>query len=109
MQRQRGTNHADWYFFICLTNNRVGADHCSGMYICEEDVFSAIYYQLKIFLKLHAITSIEYRKRKAAFDKKIARLKQLYDEAIDNSRQNYERYILNKIDLPEFRAAQAKT
>ena len=33
MQRCRGTNQASWYFFSYLTNNRVGADHCMGMYV----------------------------------------------------------------------------
>ena len=30
MQRRRGTNHADWYFFSCITNNRLGAGRCTG-------------------------------------------------------------------------------
>ena len=42
MQLRRGTNHADWYFFTCLTNNRVGADRCTGMYVREEDILGAI-------------------------------------------------------------------
>ena len=50
MQRRRGTNHADWYFFTCLTNTRVGADRYMGMYVREEDIFSAIYHQLNLFV-----------------------------------------------------------
>lgn len=46
MQRKRGTNHADWYFFTCISKNRLGADKCTGMYAREEDVLSAVYYQL---------------------------------------------------------------
>ena len=39
MQRKRGTNHADWHFFTCNTNNRLEAGKCTGMYVREEDTF----------------------------------------------------------------------
>ena len=42
MQRKRGTNHADWYFFTCISKNRLGADKCTGMYAREEDVLQII-------------------------------------------------------------------
>ena len=45
MQRKRGTNHADWYFFTCNTNNRIATGMCTGMYIREEEIFHAIYKQ----------------------------------------------------------------
>lgn len=48
MKRKRGTNHADWYFFTCITKNRLGVGKCTGMYVREEDVFRAIYHQLKL-------------------------------------------------------------
>lgn len=56
MQRKRGTNHADWYFFTCISKNRLGADKCTGMYAREEDVLSAVYYQLKQYIDHHFIT-----------------------------------------------------
>ena len=43
---KRGTNHAELVFFTCITKNRLGADKCTGMYAREEDVLSAVYYQL---------------------------------------------------------------
>jgi len=51
MQRKRGTNHADWYFFTCITKNRLGTTKCTGMYAREEDVFHAIYQQLKHYVR----------------------------------------------------------
>lgn len=45
MQRKRGTNHADWYFFICNTNNRIAAGMCTGMYMREEEIFHSIHQQ----------------------------------------------------------------
>lgn len=56
MQRKRGTNHADWYFFTCITKNRLGVGKCTGMYVREEDVFHAIYHQLKIYVKEYFIS-----------------------------------------------------
>lgn len=61
MQRKRGTNHADWYFFTCITKNRLGADKCTGMYAREEDVFNAIYRQLKVYVSEHYITDLQYK------------------------------------------------
>ena len=54
MQRKRGTNHADWYFFTCITKNRLGVGKCTGMYVREEDVFHAIYHQLKLYVNEHS-------------------------------------------------------
>ena len=53
MQRKRGTGHADWHFFTCITKNRLGADKCTGMYAREEDVLRAIYRQLKNHVNEH--------------------------------------------------------
>lgn len=50
MQRKRGTGHADWYFFTCITKNRLGVDKCTGMYVREEDIFCEIYKQLKVYI-----------------------------------------------------------
>ena len=47
MQRKRGTNHADWYFFTFITKNRLGTDKCTRMYAREEDIYNAIYHRLK--------------------------------------------------------------
>ena len=50
MQRKRGTGHADWHFFTCITKNRLGADKYTGMYAREEDVLRTIYCQLKDYV-----------------------------------------------------------
>ena len=53
MQRKRGTGHADWYFFTCITKNRLGAEKCTEMYAREEDIYNAIYRQLKGYVNEH--------------------------------------------------------
>ncbi len=76
MQRRRGTNHADWYFFTCITKNRLGTDKCTGMYVREEDIFHAIYRQLKDFVSEHYITDTQYKQKVQEFTNQIADLTQ---------------------------------
>lgn len=63
MQRKRGTCHADWYFFTCIIRNRLGADRCIRMYVREEDIFNAIYRQLKDYMNKHYITNSAYKQK----------------------------------------------
>jgi len=74
MQRKRGTNHADWYFFTCITKNRLGADKCTGMYAREEDIFNAIYRQLKVYVSEHYVTDVQYKQQIWQFNDKILEL-----------------------------------
>ena len=90
MQRKRGTNHADWWFFTCNTNNRLGAGRCTGMYVREEDVFSAIYYQLKQYLKTRCITAPMYAQKISEFKAEIMRRTQGYEITLKNARRHYE-------------------
>ena len=72
MQRKRGTGHADWHFFTCITKNRLGADKCTGMYAREEDVFNAIYRQLKDYVNEHYITNSAYKQKIQEYAEQIA-------------------------------------
>lgn len=72
MQRKRGTNHADWYLFTCITKNRSGAGKCIGMYVREEDVFRAIYHQLKLYVNEHFISDLQYKQEIRSLDNNIA-------------------------------------
>ena len=103
MQRRRGTNHADWYFFSCITNNRLGAGRCTGMYIREEDVFRAIYYQLKLYLKEHFISTVQYRQELAEYDNRIAHASQEHQLAYENGMRHYEKFVVGEIDRTELR------
>lgn len=105
MQRRRGTNHADWYFFTCITNNRLGAGRCTGMYIREEDIFSSIYYQLKLYIKEHFISTIKYKQEIAEYDNQIANASQEYQIAFENGMRHYEKFVNGEIDRIELRAA----
>ncbi len=108
MQRRRGTNHASWYFFTCLTNNRIGSDRCTGMYVREEDIFSAIYYQLKLFVKANIDFSVGYQGKKAALEQEITELQETLSDPMECTRKLYEQFIFKEIDKDTYFVERAK-
>lgn len=105
MQRKRGTNHADWYFFTCITKNRLGADKCTGMYAREEDIFNAIYCQLKVYVSEHYITDLQHKQEIQQFNDKIFELAQSSEKAWTNAMEHYEQYVRGEIGKEALRAA----
>ena len=105
MQRKRGTNHADWYFFTCITKNRLGADKCTGMYAREEDIFNAIYCQLKVYVSEHYITDSQYKQQIQQFNDKIYELAQNSGTAWTNAMGHYERYVQGELNKEALRVA----
>lgn len=108
MQRKRGTNHADWYFFTCNSNNRLGADKCTGMYVREEDIFRAIYHQLKLYIQEHFISTIEHEQEMAQLHEKLTQQIKFRHEITEYPMVYYEQYILGKIDFDEYKVRQQK-
>lgn len=108
MQRKRGTNHANWYFFTCNTNNRLGAGKCTGMYVREEDIFSAIYYQLKLYIQEHFISSLEYDEEMAQLKARLNAQVEFRHAIAENPAMYYEQYVLGEISLDEFKVKQQK-
>ena len=106
MQRKRGTNHADWYFFTCITKNRLGVDKCTGMYVREEDVLRAIYYQLKLHVKEHFISDSQYQQELLHLNNGINQSDSQYQEIFRNAIHHYEMFVDGKISKDEFRAVQ---
>ena len=106
MQRKRGTGHADWHFFTCITKNRLGADKCTGMYAREEDIFNAFYRQLKDYVNEHYITSSAYEQKVQEFKGQIADLTQRKTVAWINAMEHYEKFVQGEISKEEFREVQ---
>ncbi|MDE6567638.1 MAG: recombinase family protein, partial [Lachnospiraceae bacterium] len=105
MQRKRGTNHADWHFFTCITKNRLGADKCTGMYAREEDIFNAIYRQLKVYVSEHYITDSQHKQQIQQFNDKIFALAQSNEETWTNAMERYEQYVRGEINKEALRVA----
>ncbi len=106
MQRRRGTGNADWHFFTCITKNRLGPGKCTGMYVREEDIFQAIYRQLKSYLQDIFISDSEYKQEISKFDEEIAHAVEKKEAAVKNAIRHYEDMVEGKIDKKEFRVAQ---
>lgn len=85
MQRKRGTGHADWHFFICITKNRIGADHCTGMYAREEDVIAAIYHTLDTQVKELFIAAPQYKAKIQAMEEELVQATATFDDAFEKS------------------------
>lgn len=103
MQRKRGTNHANWYFFTCIIKNRLGADKRTGMYAREEDIINAIYRQLKVYVSEHYITDLQYKQQIRQFNDKIFELAQNSETAWTNAMEHYEQYVRGEISKQELR------
>ena len=101
-----GTNHADWYFFTCITKNRLGVDKCTGMYVREEDVLRAIYYQLKLYVKEHFISDSQYKQELMRLNNKIDQSDSQYQEAFRNAVRHYERFVDGETSKDEIRVVQ---
>ena len=108
MQRRRGTNHANWYFFTCPTNNRIGSDRCTGMYVREEDIFSAIYYQLKLFLKSNSHIGVGYHSKKTVLEQEIAEFREILSDPVERTKILYEQLVSHEIDKDTYWAEKAK-
>ena len=106
MQRKRGTGHADWHFFTCITKNRLGANKCTGMYAREEDIFNALYRQLKDYVNEHYTTNSAYTRKAQEFQGKIADLTQRKTAAWINAMEHYEQYVQGEISKEEFHTVQ---
>ena len=109
MQRKRGTNYAGWYFFTCITKNRLGVDKCTSMYVREENVLRAIYYQLKLYVKEHFILDSQYQQELLRLNKEINQSYSQYQEIFRNAIHYYEMFVDGKISKDEFRAVQDAT
>ena len=106
MQRKRGTGHADWNFFTCITKNRWGAGKCSGMYAREEDDFNAIYRQLKDYVNEHYIANSAYKQKIQEYAKQMVDLTQRKTTAWINAMEHCEQYVQGEISKEEFRAVK---
>lgn len=104
MQRKRGTGHADWHFFTCITKNRLGADKCTGMYAREEDIFNAIYRQLRTYVSEHYITVLQHKQQIQQFNDKIFELAQSSEKAWTNAMEYYEQYVRGEVNKEALRS-----
>lgn len=102
MQRKRGTGHANWYFYTCVTKNRRGADTCSGEYIREDAILSAIKKRL-LEMQPDCIEKKRHcEQQKLELEVQLMQLKNKQQEAMARRRAEYERFITGKYTKREY-------
>lgn len=106
MQRKRGTGHADWHFFTCITKNRIGADHCTGMYAREEDIIAAIYHTLDTQVKELFIAAQQYKAKIQAMEEELVQATATFDDACEKSMRLFEKFATNECTRDEFQEAR---
>ena len=75
------------------------------MYAREEDVFNAIYCQLKIYVSEHYITALQHKQQIQQFNDKIFELAQSSEQSWTNAMEHYEQYVRGEISKEALRTA----
>lgn len=74
----------------------------------EEDIFSAVYHQLKLYIQGHFISSLQYNEEMAQLETKLSAQVELRHAIVENPDMYYEQYVLGEISLDEFKVKQQK-
>jgi len=98
MQRRKGSGKADWHFFTCISNNRLGAGHCTGMYVREADIMDAILREVNNYIHANEVASLTYIERKAAIAANAKQLEHRINEQLEMSRSRYEDFVMGIAD-----------
>ena len=78
------------------------------MYVREEDIFSAIYYQLKLLVKSNSDSNANYDARKAELEREAAQCREMLADPMTCTMKLYERLICKELDKETYLAEKAK-
>lgn len=76
------------------------------MYVREEDIFSAINHQLKLYIQEQFISSLQYYKEMVQLKSKLDAQVEFRRAIAENPSMYYELYVLGEISLDEFKIKQ---
>ncbi|MEG0835665.1 MAG: zinc ribbon domain-containing protein, partial [Christensenellaceae bacterium] len=108
MQRKRGSGQADWYFFICITKNRMGAEHCSGMYVREKPLMDAVQMAAKQYIAEHSDQQMPLLQRQNELQQELKRLAPQVEDPNGYKWAQYERMVEGEISTEEFLQAKER-
>lgn len=101
LQRRYGQN-CEWAFFSCITNNRLGIEKCTGMYIRENDILNRVFAELNSFADEFCISEAEYKVHKQEYSNKFYAIVQKIYEEMSSSISYYEELVRCDINETEF-------
>lgn len=102
LQRKRGAGNADWYFFTCITKNRMGVEHCSGMYVKETAVIDAVHIELCNCIHSWETAEDKCKKEQLELQLQIDCLERNLDIQSKERQKIYEDMVLGKINTTEY-------
>jgi hypothetical protein len=106
MQRRKGSGKAEWHFFSCISNNRLGAGHCVGMYVRESDIMDAVYTEISNYIATNEHITHSYLNQKAALENKIATIVDKLHNSEDDLRKRYEDFVSGAAGLTKMETNQ---
>ena len=89
-------------FFTCITRNRVGVEHCSGMYVRETLVIDAIRAELSSYIKSWKVTADNRIKEQLELLQQIDCLERDLDAQSKEHQKIYEDMVLGKLTTLEY-------
>ena len=108
MQRRKGSGNANWYFFTCITNNRMGAGNCIGMYIRESALMEAIKANILQYGERHKDILLNSKRDRLSIEERLAAAKRIFTFHIDHCQHSFEQSADGEITEGEFKMVLAK-
>lgn len=102
LQRKRGAGNADWYFFTCITKNRMGTEHCSGMYVRETAIIDAVCAELSNCIRSWEDEADKRSKEQLELKQQIDCLERDLETQNKEHKKIYEDMVLGKISTAEY-------
>ena len=78
------------------------------MYVREEDIFSAIYYQLNLFVKANSDFNVNYYEKKDELEREVAQYQEMLTDPMDCTIKLYEQLVSKELDKDTYSVEKAK-
>ena len=104
----RGSGNADWYFFTCIANNRLGVGSCTGMYIRESAIMDAIKVEIGKYVEDNKQIEQSYERDKCVLEKNLVVAKSSLNIHMDQLQQIFEQNVRGQLSQEEFEQVVAE-
>jgi hypothetical protein len=106
MQQRKGSGNSSWNFFTCISNNRLGAGHCTGMYVRETDILTALRSEIDRYVQANEVISMVNETRLIELTAIVSDLNNSIHVHEDCLRSQYEGLVRGDISASEIEPAQ---
>jgi hypothetical protein len=106
MQRRKGSGNSSWHFFTCISNNRLGAGHCIGMYVRESDIMGAIHSEVDRYVQENEAVCMANENRITELTAMVSDLNNVIQTHKDELQSQYEKLVQGTIKAGDFELMQ---